>query len=230
MKHEAMIRPVYGPPPREVRRLGVRELLEWAFGTECARLEFDEIGESSGGARRGVGIEHVLAQRAVLGGVEIDTSPGRSAPADDAEIIASVVQAALRWPDACWVADLARAGRVPDYMPFAAPRLHPLRWHCNRHGWHGKSEDAREATDGWPPQERRNRAGTLVAESVRYTPCYWSPTPAQINAKRRAYLDWYGHLLTLRVALRAAGLKWCEVSDEMPPMEPWRLGLDRSDF
>ena len=103
------------PPvrPAGTRALPVRELLEWAFRDERAAFEADEIGASSGAQRQGVSMEHILEQRFMLGGVAIDTSPGTSSPHEDAEVVASVVRAALPWPDAVWVADLARAGREP---------------------------------------------------------------------------------------------------------------------
>lgn len=201
--------------------MGVRGVLEWAFGAEHARLDFDEIEESAGGGRSGIGLEYVLIQRAMIG--QVDTSPGRSSPADDAEIIASVLRAALPWRDALWLADLARAGRSPDPMLGVRPGLVPERWHENRHGTRPATADAAElGTCGWRAQPRRNRKGALVHDPVRYTPCLWRPAPADIAAARRLWLDWWGHLLTVQVALRAVDLRWIEVTTAMPPLEPWR--------
>ena len=78
----------------------------------------------------GFGMEYVLLERARLGGVKIDTSIGRSAPHDDAEIIAAVL---ANLPDlvggtrmAVCIAELARAGLQPDWRPDAEPRLEPV--------------------------------------------------------------------------------------------------------
>lgn len=205
------------------RLISVRLLLEWSFGTEKATLEADAIGASSGAGRVGVGMEYILQQRFMLGGVAIDTSPGRSTPADDAEIVASVVGSVLPWRDALIVAEHARAGTTPDWMPGAVPRLQPAAWQGNQHGWFGKPEDARHlGSKGWPPMRRRNRKQVIVEEPVRYTPCVWAPTASQISAARRRYLDWWGYLLTVQSALRQVGLGRWSVTKAMPPMTPWR--------
>lgn len=204
------------------RRLGIRALLEWAFDTECAGIAFDEMADA--GALPSFGMEFVLMQRQMLG-TEIDTSRGRSSPADDAEIVASVLRDVLPWPDALRVAELARARRVPDWMPDATPRLRPAGWHCNRHGWHARTTDAAALGEqGWRPIPRRNRKGVVVHDAVRYCPCAWSPSAAQIAAARRGYLDWWGHLLTIRAGLRAVDLSRHAVTDDMPPMQPWKKG------
>lgn len=208
--------------------MSVRQALEWAFGTECAYFDVDEIGASAGAGHRAIGTEAIIEQRFQLGRVAIDRSPGRSEPAEDAELIASVVRATLPFREAVWVADLARAGITPDAMVDAVPRIEPVEWVAGRpdgsgRSWWGKREDARAlGAQGWLPQPRRNRKGAIVYDAVQYTPCTWSPTPRQIATAHRRYLDWYGHLFDLRYAIRAAGPRWFEVTDDMPPMTPWR--------
>lgn len=211
------------PPPRNLpAAMSVRQALEWAFGTERAYFDIDEIGASSGGQRPGMSMEAILEQRFMLG-TPVDSSPGRSSPAVAAEIIASVVRATLHLDDAIWVADLARAGITPDPMVGVSPVLQPVEWHANRYGWHGKTADARAlGVEGWQPQPRRNRKGAIVHDAVLYTPCVWLNPPRQIAAARRRYLDWWGHLLSLQAALRAANLAAFEISSAMPPMTPWR--------
>lgn len=207
------------------REIGVRGILEWAFSVEKASFEHDEIGASAGSQRLGVGMEYILEQRFMLGGVAIDTSPGKSMPADEAEIVASVVRAQLPWCDAILVAEHARAGTTPNWMPGAVPKLEPREWHGNRHGWFSRTADSRElGAEGWPHQPRRNRKGVIVLDQVRYSPCVWSPTHGQIAMVRRRYLDWWGHLLTLRVALQSVELRRFRVTNAMPPMTPWRAG------
>ncbi|MBL3571820.1 hypothetical protein BV509_17685 [Rhodovulum sulfidophilum] len=202
------------------RAMPVRAALEWAFGTECARLDHDEIGAVGGTGWRSYGMEYVALERAQLG-TRVDTSRGRSTPHDDAELIATVVRNTLPWYAATLVADLARAGRTPDWMPDARPRLRPAEWQHNRPGLWAKSRDSSETPDGWKPIPRRNRKGVIVHDAVRFTPCHWAPTPARIAAARRAYLDWWGYLLAVQAALKAANLARIEVTENMPPMRPW---------
>ncbi|TYB83958.1 hypothetical protein [Oceaniovalibus sp. ACAM 378] len=207
------------------RQMGVQAALEWAFATEMAQMERDEVGASSGGQRAGVSMEYILYQRFMLGGVAIDTSPGRSSPADDAEVVASVLRATLLWHDASWLADLARTRCVPDCMAGEVPRLRPEDWAFGRGGRVGRRADSRPlGAEGWPPVERRNRKGAVVYDEVSFTPCTWSPTQSQIAGARRRYIDWWGHLLSVMVALQSAGLERIEVTDAMPPMTPWRKG------
>ncbi|SEP27519.1 hypothetical protein SAMN04490248_1681, partial [Salinihabitans flavidus] len=128
-----------------MRDIGIRELLEWAFQRECAQLDFDEVGTVGGTGWRGHGTEYVMLERMRLGGMRIDGG-GRSLPADDAEIVASTL-AAL--PEArggrrmaIWIAELARAGRAPDWMPDTRPRFYAAETHINRHGVCAKSQDS----------------------------------------------------------------------------------------
>lgn len=202
------------------REGGVRDVLEWAFGAECARLDFGEGGAVGGIGYRGFGFEAVLQERAQLGGVRIDTSPGVSPPADDAEIVAGVV---ATLPEerggrrmACIVADLARAGAAPDWMPGARPRCVPVRWRRCKHGWRAGVEDG----DGWGYCGRRG----WVSGVGKMCPVTWQPSAARIAAARRHYLDWWGALQDIAWRLRTAGLRRWVVLDDMPPMTPWREG------
>ena len=212
------------PPERKPlpAEMGVWPALCWAFGTECAQMDADELGATSGGLRRAMSPEAVLEQRFMLGNVRIDTSPGRSEPPEDAQVTASVVRAQLRWDDAVLMADRARAGQAPDAMVGVVQRLRPEHWTHGRGGPVGKAADAAElGEEGWRPIPRRNRKGFLVRDVVRYTPCKLLPSSPIIAGARRAYLDWWGNLLTLQVAIRSAGLRRFVVSGEMPPITPW---------
>ena len=201
---------VRSPLPAE---LPVKAALEWAFGIECARFDYDEIGASSGGLRQGRSTEALLAERHAL------------------EVIASVVRASLPWHAACTVADLARAGRTPDWMRDARPQLVPIAWVWGRGGKRGRTGDSAELGTvddadplepvGWPHQRRRNRKGAIVEDVVIFTPCTWTPTAAQIGAARRAYLDWYGWLLEVQWALRNTTLRRFSVNERMPALRPW---------
>lgn len=213
-------------PYRLPETMSVLAALEWAFRTEKASFEFDEIGGSAGGQRPGRGTEAVLIERGMIGAT-IDTSRGRSEPADDAQVIASIVRNVLPWGTACFVADLARAGREPDWMEDASPRLVPVEWVYGRGVCRGRTGDAsRLGSEGWPHWFRRNKNGVRVEEVVLFTPCTWTPTAKQIAGARRIYLDWWGALLEVRAALAHVDLKF-RVTDEMPAMCPWRTGIDR---
>lgn len=205
------------PQQREVRRFGIRAALEWAFGTELAQLRFDDEHGSFGG---GFGIEYLLLERGRLK-AKIDGG-GRSPIDDDADLIADAVQWALPRPSALRVQAMARAMSMPWSSPLV-PKVEPADWVCGRGGWRGRTADARHlGSEGWRPVERVNRFGRHVREAVLFTPISWSVTPQQVARRRRDHLDWWGDLLTVRAALRTVDLRWIEITDAMPPMQPWR--------
>jgi hypothetical protein len=219
-------------PASSRREMPIQRALEWAFGTEHARLEFDEYGETSGALRGGVDGIWIMIQRGRLG-CEVDGG-GWSTPADDAEIIASAVS---NLPEAyggrkmaAEVASLARAGIAPDWMRGVKPRYVPIDVRTNRHGDFAATADARHlGGEGWPAQERVGRKGRIRRDAVLYCPVRLAPTAAQISAARRHYLDWFGALLWLGAELRTLGiLNRIVITDAMPPMEPWRATLDKS--
>ena len=120
------------------RALGVQAALEWAFGVEKAQLE---LPPAKDGAEEGFGfgLEYILLQRAILG-CKIDGGQHKMGGYvhADAEVIAATL-AGL--PDslggkrmAISVAELARAGLTPDWMPGAVPRCVPVDIKRNRHG------------------------------------------------------------------------------------------------
>lgn len=204
--------------------VSVRELLEWAFASERAQLDFDEF-------RRGpaVGIEFILMCQAQLG-CKPDGG-GYSPRASDAEIVAAVVaglpvaQGGKRM--AVTIAELARARMVPDWMPGATPRLVPVEW--KRGNQHCQGTARTDSAGVWTEEVlvRNPKSATAPIRrqrrhDLRYCPCRWRPSRAQISAAHRGYLDWWGALLHLQVALRSVGLERFDVVDEMPPMTPWR--------
>ena len=197
--------------------ISVRAVLEWAFGAECASIEFDELGPP-------VGIDTIwlLAQRGLLGcKVDGGRMGGGAQSADDAEIIAGVV-AAL--PDrhggrgmAVRVAQLARAGLVPDYMPDATPRIVPLDTRRTKHGVFAVTEVTGHAVI-------RNRKGALVRSEVKACPVRIYPTAQQIGMARRFYLDWIGALMHIQHELQLVGLSRWDVTGGLPEMTPWTRG------
>lgn len=208
------------------RPMPIQRALEWAFGTEHARLEFDEFGETSGALRDGVDGIWIMMQRGRVG-CTVDGG-GWSAPADDADIIASAVS---NLPEAhggrkmaAEIAGLARAGIAPDWMRDARPRYVPVEIRTNRHGDFAATADARHlGSQGWPAQARTGRKGRVHMDPVLFTPVKLVPTASQIAAARRRYLDWWGALLWLAGDLDALQiLGRVEITGGMPPMTPWR--------
>ena len=136
------------------RALGVQAALEWAFRIEQAQLELPlapDITEEG----FGFGLEYVLLQRAALG-CKIDGGQHKIGgyTHEDAEVIAATVAGI---PDslggkrmAIRVAELARAGLTPDWMPGAVPRCVPTIVKQNQHGTHAGEQLllVRGAADG----------------------------------------------------------------------------------
>lgn len=220
-----MNQPIRSAAPA-TRTMSIRQALEWAFSTEHARVEFNEMGETSGAARMRVDGIWLMMQRGQLG-CKIDGG-GTSDPAWDAEVIASAV---TNLPEgwggramATQIAALARAGMVPDWMQDVRPKFLPSEVDQNQHGWTAKTAEAQHlGSRGWPVQERRGRKGRVVKEPVLYCPVFLCPTQAEIARARRRYLDWYGALLWLHGDLKAMGiLSTVVLTDEFPPMTPWR--------
>ncbi len=200
------------------RALGVQAALEWAFRIEKAQLELpvprDTTGESFG-----FGLEYVLMQRAALG-CKVDGGRHKmgSYTHPDAEVIAAIV-AGL--PDrlggirmAIRVAELARAGLTPDWMPGVVPRCVPLETKTNQHG-----ERAAAIVVG---TERVLTRGKWRTVEVLACPVTWRPYPEQIEAARRGYADWWQALDWVRNGLEVGGmLREVDVTLGMPKVRPW---------
>jgi len=200
------------------RALGVQALLEWAFRVEKAQLELPhrrDIDEEG----FGLGMEYVLMQRARLG-CKIDGGQHKigSYTHADAEVVAATV---ARMPDrlggirmAISVAELARAGLTPDWMPGIVPRCVPVDIKRNRHG-----DRAVSVVVG---TERVLVSGKWRTIEVRACPVTWRPHPEQIASARRGYEDWCRALDWVRDGLVVGGmLRDVEVTAAMPKMKPW---------
>lgn len=200
------------------RALGVQAALEWAFRVEQAQLELplppDVTDEGFG-----FGLEYVLLQRAVLG-CKIDGGQHKIGgyTHEDAEVIAATVAGI---PDslggkrmAIRVAELARAGLTPDWMPGAVPRCVPLEIKNNQHG--------ERATTIVVGTERVKTRGKWRTVDVLACPVTWRPHPEQIASARRGYEDWWQALDWVRDGLIAGGmLREVEVTAVMPKVRPW---------
>lgn len=84
----------------------------------------------------------------------------------------------------------------------------------NRYGDHAATDVVETIT-----QVSRGRE---VKFEVKFCPVTYAPSAAQISAKRRDYLAWYGALLEISSLVRGAGLTAHVLNDQMPPMTPWR--------
>jgi len=200
------------------RALGVQAALEWAFRVEKAQLELpppkDVVEEGFG-----FGMEYVLMQRAALG-CKVDGGQHKmgSYTHADAEVIAATVAG---MPDslggirmAISVAELARAGITPNWMPGAVPRCVPIDIKRNRHG-----DRAVSVVVG---TERVLVSGKWRTVDVRACPVKFSPDTQQIDAARRGYEEWWQALDWVRDGLVAGRmLREMEVTAVMPKVKPW---------
>lgn len=197
------------------RELTILQALEWAFATEHAALDFAE--DQGDNARPGVSTIWQIMMRGQLG-CSVDGG-GCSLPAADADIIASAVAAlppALGGKAmAVRVAELARAGTVPDWMPDARTRCLPRGWRNSKHGEFAQTDTG----STWTYTHRGRRVQHLAS----CCPVRYSPTAHQIGAARRGYLDWWGAILHLQSQLRGLrALDGLRITSAMPPMTPWR--------
>lgn len=197
----------------------MQQILDWASRIEKAQLELPELPNSERGESCGFGLEYVLLQRAALG-CQIDGGRHKagSYTHEDAEVVAAIV-AAL--PDAqggkrmaIRIAELARAGLTPDWMPGAVPRCVPVETRRNQHG-----ERSVTMVVGI---ERVLSRGKWRTVEVLACPVTWRPHPEQIKGARRAYEDWWEALDWVRDGLAEGGmLREVKVSEGMPKVRPW---------
>ncbi|MDD9738440.1 hypothetical protein PVW47_01460 [Marinovum sp. SP66] len=199
------------------KRIAVWDLIQWAFRAECARIE------TGAGPRTLSGTGYVMAQLEV-GRVD---GGGHSLPHHDADLVADALahlpeaRGGLRM--ALWIAELARVGRVPDWMPDARPAVRPAVTHTNQHGIRAGTVDAAQfGVDGWPAQRRRNRKGVIVEDAVTCCPVVIRPAAWEIASARRDYLRWWDALWEVRETFSIYNnLTAHEVTDVMPERAPW---------
>ena len=206
------------------RALGVQAALEWAFRVEHAQLELPppkDVTEEG----FGFGLEYVLLQRAALG-CKVDGGQHKigSYTHPDAEVIAATVAGmppslgGIRM--AIRVAELARVGLTPDWMPGAVPRCVPTLVKQNQHGTHvGTVVVGTERIRTRGPTAR----GTWKIIDILACPVSFSPHPQQIEAARRGYDEWWQSLDWVRDGLVAGRmLRDVEVTAALPKRAPWQ--------
>ena len=221
MKHD---RKLHGSPRqaghgRPKRVMSVQQALEWAFRVEHAQLELPEPPDPERGQGFGFGLEYVLMQRAALG-CKIDGGQYKMGTYthEDAEVIAATVAG---MPDtlggkrmAIRVAELARAGLTPDWMPGAVPRCVPVEMKRNRYGDH--------ATTVVVGTERVLSRGKWRTVEVRACPVMFRPDARQIEGARRAYVEWWRALEWINEALKSGDmLRETNLKNTMPKASPW---------
>ena len=211
---------------RPKRVMTVQQALEWAFRTECAQLELPEPPDPERKHGYGFGLEYVLMQRAVLG-CKVDG--GRYKTGDytheDAEVIAATVSG---MPDdlggkrmAIRVAELARAGLTPDWMPGAVPQCVPIETKRNQHG--------ERATTMVVGTERILTRGKWRTVEVLACPVTYIPHQEQIEAARRGYSDWIKALGWVQEGLKTGDMmREVEMMEGLPPYQPWLRTHSRS--
>jgi hypothetical protein len=200
------------------RALGVQAVLEWAFRVEKAQLELPQRPDIDEGGF-GFGMEYVLIQRARLG-CKVDGGQHKmgSYTCADAEVVAGTLAG---MPDslggkrmAIYIAELARSGMTPDWLPGAVPRCVPVETRNNQHG-----ERASTIVVG---TERVLLRGKWRIIEVLACPVIWRPHPEQIASARRGYEDWWQALDWVRDGLIAGGmLREVQMTEAMPKVRPW---------
>lgn len=205
--------------PPHCQTLPIRAALEWAFGKECASLDFAE--EKGDNARPGVSPLWTVIQRGQLG-CQVDGG-GWNPPAHDADIIASAVAHLPKVIDgrpmgramALRIAELARAGQAPDWGQGLRPQCIPTGWRCeNQYGPQAVTEVVR--------YERITRRGRVTEFPVLACPVTYTATADTLALLRRQYLDWCDALAWLATDLRARGiLDRVTITAVLPDPEPW---------
>ncbi|WP_406736932.1 hypothetical protein [Thioclava sp. GXIMD4215] len=205
------------------RVMSVRSALEWAFGPENARMDFDHSGAHEFD-RVGVSPEWRMMQQAKLG-CRIDGGGAGPAPQihPDAAMIAAAVEALELNPMfgremAVLVATHARAGTAPDWRGSCVRRVVPMAWDFDRAG----NPIALEAKgDIW--WYRHPKCRNRLELTSKVCPIMYVGGGSDMAARRRRYLDWYGALLEVSMQLRVPGyLDTIHVTSALPALSPWQ--------
>ncbi|WP_339112794.1 hypothetical protein [Thioclava sp. GXIMD2076] len=205
------------------RVMSVRSALEWAFGPENARMDFDHSGAHEFD-RVGVSPEWRMMQQAKLG-CRVDGGGAGPAPHvhPDAAMIAAAVEALELNPMfgremAVLVATHARAGTAPDWRGSARRHVVPVGWDFDKEG---RSIAFEVKGDDWSYRSARSR--NLRKVGSRCCPISFVGGGLETAKRRRAYLDWCGALLEVASQLRVPGyLDTIIVTSAQPVLSPWK--------
>ena len=112
------------------------------------------------------------------------------------------------------MAELARAGITPDWMPGVVPQCLPRETRRNQHGVRAVTEVV--------GTERVLSRGKWRTVEVLVCPVIWRPHPEQIEAARRGYQDWVKALGWVSEALQGSELmREVAVVEGLPKGRPW---------
>ncbi|WP_339112273.1 hypothetical protein [Thioclava sp. GXIMD2076] len=204
------------------RVMSVRSALEWAFGPENARMDFDHSGAHEFD-RVGVSPEWRMMQQAKLG-CRVDGGCAGPAPHvhPDAAMIAAAVEALELNPMfgrkmAVLVATHARAGTAPDWRDAERLRVVPQGWDIDDNG---EAVAYVVAGEEWV---YRSSCRHKLRFRPKFCPIGYRGGRSTIAAARRRYLDWYGALLEVSAILRRPGyLDAISISGALPALSPWK--------
>ena len=209
-----------GTSGRPKREMTVQQALEWAFMVEKAQLELPPRPDSEVQEAQDYGLEYIMIRQAQLG-TKVDGGRFKrdSYTHEDAEVIAATL---LMLPDALGgkrmairIAELARAGITPDWMPGVVPQCLPRETRKNQHGERAVTEVV--------GVERVLSRGKWRTVEVLVCPVIWHPHPEQIDAARRGYQDWVTALGWVSEVLRGSALfREVVVVAGMPKDVPWQ--------
>lgn len=194
--------------------LTIRQAVDWAFGTERARLEF---GDMPGRDIPETSPLYTVMRRGALG-CKIDGG-GRSLPAHDADIIAAVL---AKLPQdlggrgmALRVADLARAGQTEDWG-------RDLRARCIPIGWRAENQHGPQAVAEVIGHERIEVRGRVRECPVLWCRVTFTATADRIAAARAAWVCWRNALAWLADTLAEQGnLDRVTLAPGLPDATPW---------
>ncbi|WP_312532054.1 hypothetical protein, partial [Paracoccus sp. (in: a-proteobacteria)] len=200
-----------------------QQALEWAFATECAQLDFDDLAfcdlQAGDFDQPGRDTITTIQRRGELG-CTVDGG-GYNEPHPDAQIIAAAV-AALPInvggrKMASIVAECARARGVPDWRADERRGVVPCGWEMTDRGEWMAATRKLPVAEYYYPRGRKTLTYTPEICRISYT------GSAEVLAqRRRAYLAWYGALLHLLSDLsRCYGFEALRLTDGLPALSPW---------
>jgi hypothetical protein len=207
------------------RAIDIWGLVVWAFQREAAQLDLQRtsFAESCITGFGYASMTAIIAEHEKLG-CRVDGG-GSSDPHPDADLVASALSVLSEGCGgqrmALTIVEHARAGTLPEWR--VETSVVPREWFTNRHGRTAKTADAADlGAAGWPAQERVNRKGVRVADTVLYCPIVIRGCAAEKAARRRHWLLFRAALLELRVSFQFGDdlTSWV-VGDQLPPLRPW---------
>ena len=205
--------------------ISIEALLTWAYRDQMAELESetpDRVGWP-GASRDGCATVEWIGQL----GCMPDRGPSmhgltRPERLGDASLVVTAVRVTCRHATRDLVEHHARTGSRPDWKPTARHRLEPLGWVTlakDRRDWGARAGDELAETENWyDPDDRRE---------YRVCPLIEMDSPEITAYHRDLYAEWWDALEAMRAWLSVAGrLMQHQVTDQMPPREPWREERD----